>query len=335
MSLYCGIDLHSNNHLLVVSDEKDKRLFEERLPNNLNQTLAALKPYKRRLKGIVVESTFNWYWLVDGLMDAGYKVHLANPAGIQQYSGLKYADDRHDAAWLAHMLRLGILKTGYIYPREQRAIRDMLRRRMQLTQMAARLIIAIQCQVWNISGVRLSAQVIKRKTFECPLSNPHDIAAIQGQLNILRHTRYEITVLEKHILSTISDEPSYTLLKTIRGVGLILGLTILLETGDISRFAKVGNYASYCRCVKSERLSNGKQKGTGNAKNGNKYLSWAFSEAAHFAVQFQPAAKKYLARKTKKTNAMIAIRALAHKLSRAVYYMLRDQVPYDEHKLFG
>ncbi|HSN24277.1 MAG TPA: transposase [Methylomicrobium sp.] len=138
MTLYCGIDLHSTNHLVVVIDDNDKRLEERRLGNDLSLTLTLLAPYREELVGIAVESTFNWYWLVDGLQDAGYRVDLVNPAGIKQYEGLKYTDDRYDAFWLAHLMRLGLLKTGYIYPREERAIRDVLRRRMQLVRTASR-----------------------------------------------------------------------------------------------------------------------------------------------------------------------------------------------------
>jgi hypothetical protein len=130
MTLYCGIDLHSTNHLVVVIDDNDKRLEERRLGNDLSLTLALLAPYQEELAGVAIESTFNWYWLVDGLQDAGYRVDLVNPADIKQYEGLKHTDDRYDAFWLAHLMRLGLLKTGYIYPREERAIRDVLRRRI-------------------------------------------------------------------------------------------------------------------------------------------------------------------------------------------------------------
>jgi transposase len=114
-----------------------------------------------------------------------------------------------------------------------------------------------------------------------------------------------------------------------------IGLTILYETGDIHRFKKVGNYASYCRCVKTDRLSNGRRKGQGNRKNGNRYLSWAYSEAAVCVARFQPAARRYLDRKATKSHKMVAFRALAHKLARAVYFMLRDQTHYDPKLLFG
>jgi transposase len=128
MTLYCGNDLHSNNHVVVVIDENDKRLFERRLPNDLATTLEVLRPFKVELQAVAVESTFNWYWLVDGLQDAGFCLRLVNTAAVEQYEGLKYSDDHHDAFWLAHLMRLGILSTGYINPKEQRAVRDLRRR---------------------------------------------------------------------------------------------------------------------------------------------------------------------------------------------------------------
>jgi transposase len=128
--------------------------------------------------------------------------------------------------------------------------------------------------------------------------------------------------------------PQIEVLTTIPGVGNILGLTITLEVGDIGRFAKVGNYSSYCRCVKSERTSNKKKKGEGNRKNGNKYLSWAYVEAAHLATRFCPEAKRFYQRKMAKSNGAVATKALANKLARASYYMMRDQVPFDKDKLF-
>ncbi|MBC2704580.1 transposase, partial [Desulfobacula sp.] len=118
MKTYAGIDLHSSNNFIGIINQKNKRLYSQRHNNNLEQILKVLRKYKKTLQGIVVESTFNWYWLVDGLMDHGYKVHLANPAAIQQYKGLKFKDDKWDAFWLAHILRLGILPEGYIYPKE-------------------------------------------------------------------------------------------------------------------------------------------------------------------------------------------------------------------------
>jgi transposase len=134
MRLYGGIDLHSNNSVVVIQDEEDRRLFEKRLRNDLPKILRALAPYAAELEGIVVESTDNGYWLVDGLMEAGYHVHLAHTPAIRTYTGLKHGDDFTDAGWLAHLLRLGLLAEGYIYPKAERGLRDLLRKRSQLVR---------------------------------------------------------------------------------------------------------------------------------------------------------------------------------------------------------
>jgi transposase len=125
MPLYGGIDLHANNSVIVLLNEQDQVIYQRRLANHLSTILEQLVPYHADIQGVVVESTYNWYWLVDGLMEADYRVHLANPAAIQQYSGLKYTDDHSDARWLAHLLRLGVLPEGYIYPKAERAVRDV------------------------------------------------------------------------------------------------------------------------------------------------------------------------------------------------------------------
>lgn len=336
MSLYCGIDLHSNNHVVVVIDEEDKRLYEKRLPNDLCETLRALDPFKDRLVSTVVESTFNWYWLVDGLVDHGYHMELANPtACAQQYSGLKYSDDKHDAFWLAHMRRLDILPTGHIYPPEQRAVRDMLRRRLQLVGLRAKQLTSIQNQVWRSTGKRIKTADIKRKKFTVPYLDGLLLQSANANLTLYRTIEFEIKQLEKTILNQIQLAPEFNVLKTIVGVGDVLGMTIMLETGNIKRFASMGNYASYCRCVKSVRISNAKQKGKGNSKSGNKYLSWAFSEAAHFAVRYDERVKKFYQRKKSKTNGIVAIRAVAHKLARAAYCMMTNQTEYDSKLAFG
>jgi transposase len=134
MYVYAGIDLHSSNCYLGVINQKQQRLFEKRLPNAMDQVHTALRPFRQQLVGVAVESTYNWYWLVDGLQEDGIRVHLANPAAMQQYDGLKHTDDRTDAIWLATMLRLGILPEGYIYPKAKRPTRDLLRRRMLFVQ---------------------------------------------------------------------------------------------------------------------------------------------------------------------------------------------------------
>jgi len=163
----------------------------------------------------------------------------------------------------------------------------------------------------------------------------HLKTAADTNLRLYNAIQQEVTLLETEVQQAISQPKQLELLQTMVGVGPVLGLTILLETGGISRFNDVGNYASYCRCVQSVRESNGKKKGVGNAKSGNKYLSWAFSQAAHMAVRYEPKVKAFYDKKYAKKNGIVAIRAVAHKLARAAYFMLKNNEPFNVNKAFG
>ena len=338
MKLYGGIDLHSNNQLLALLDEQDKLVYQRRLPNDLEVVLAELMPYQSALEGLVVESTFNGYWLVDGLMDAGYQVHLANTAAIKQYEGLKHTDDPYDARWLAHLLRLGILPEGYIYPRQERPLRDLARKRSQLVRQRTTQVLSMQNLAVRNTGSKPTGNRIKQWTEEDVdelLEHPELALAVKTNLRVRHCLDEQIEVLEGRILEQAKLRPAFKPLLSVYGIGRILALTVMLEAGDISRFEKVGNFASYCRCVDSKKLSNGKRKGSGNTKNGNKYLAWAFVEAANFAVRYYPQVKRYYQRKRAKTNGAVAIKAVAHKLARACYYVVRDQVNFDVNKAFA
>jgi transposase len=334
MSHYCGIDLHSNNHVVVVIDDEDKRIFERRLGNDLSLTLKALAPYKETLQGIAVESTFNWYWLVDGLQEAGFNLQLVNTVAVKQYDGLKYSDDVHDAFWLAHLMRLGILPTGYIYPKEQRAVRDLMRRRAWLVRVASSQQVSIQSQIWRSTGIRVSCNSIRKAGFEPDLVEGYTRQSAEAGLVVLGTLQEQIQRLEATALAAVELSDEFQILQTIKGVGPILGLTIMLEAGDIDRFSSAGQFASYSRCVNALRTSNGKRKGTGNAKAGNKYLSWAFSEVAHFAVRSEPLAQRFYERKKARSSGIIAIRAIARKMARATWMMLKHQTPYDARLMF-
>lgn len=162
MKAYAGIDLHSSNNYLGIINDNDKRLYGRRIPNDLNRVLMALEPFRDQLEGIVVESTYNWYWLVDGLQDHGYNVHLANPAAIKHYEGLKHTDDKWDSYWLAHLYRLNILPQGYIYPKEHRSIRDLLRRRLLFVKHRTSHILSLQSMVTRNLGFKISNNDIKK-----------------------------------------------------------------------------------------------------------------------------------------------------------------------------
>ena len=338
MKLCGAIDLHSNNNVTVLSNEKDEVVYRKRLPNDLKLILQQLAPYQSQIAGIVVESTYNWYWLVDGLMEQGYRVHLANTAAIQQYNGLKYTDDDSDARWLAHLLRLGVLPEGYIYPREQRPVRDLLRKRGQMVRQRTTNLLSIENLYTRNTGSSLSANEIKAlQVEEIDGRVPsNDLAlAIKANLAVMRSADEQVEVLEQAVIGQVKLRAEFRFLKTVPGIGQILALTIMLETGDIRRFASVGNFASYCRCVGSQKISNRKKKGKGNTKNGNKYLGWAFVEAANFAIRFSPKIKSFYQRKKSKTKGIVALKAVAHKLCRACYYIMKDRVAFNVTKAFG
>jgi transposase len=340
MPLYGGIDLHANNSVVALMNEQDEVIYQKRLPNDLPTILEQLAPYHTDIEGLVVESTYNWYWLVDGLMEADYRVHLANPAAIQQYNGLKYSDDHSDARWLGHLLRLGVLPEGYIYPKADRAVRDLLRKRAHFVRQHTANVLSVQNIMVRNTGSRFSVKRIREltaKELKHLLPEAYQVLAITSSLAILDCLSQQIKTLEKAVSKRLKHTPSYEQLLTVDGIGTILAQTIALETGQIGRFPTVGDYASYCRCVNSTKLSNGKRKGQGNVKNGNLYLGWAYMEAAQFAIRFNPQAQRFYQRKLAKStnNTVLARKSVAHKLSRACYYIMRDLVPFEATKAFG
>jgi transposase len=309
------------------------------VPNDPQLVRDVLEPYKGEIVGIAIESTYNWYWLVDTLMEEGYKVHLANPSAIQQYSGMKHADDKHDAFWLAEMLRLGILPEGYIYPKQERPLRDLLRKRGHLVRLRTSLVISLQNILSRNLGRNVVVNEVKRLREDriTPLLGESEDLALAGGVSkeTIDFFTHQIRRIEGVVEKRVELQEGYRYLLTLPGVGKILALTIMLETGPIGRFGSVGDYVSYCRKVPSEWTSNGKKKGSGNKKNGNKYLAWAYSEASDFARRYHPEPRAYYNRKMQKTNPAVAHSALSHKLARAGYYIMRDQVVFRPEKLFG
>ncbi len=336
---YSGIDLHSNNCVVVVSDESDRILVTRRVPNSLPLVLQVLDSHREELIGVVVEATYNWYWLVDGLQAAGYRVHLANTAAIKRYEGLKRSGDEADAAYLAHLLRLKLLPEGYICPKPLRALRDLSRKRLQLVRSRTQHILSVENIQARESGCRMNVKQVKQLDAQSvqamPGLLPEVKLALQANVAIIGELGKQIDKLECCLHERVRLSEEFKLLKTTPGIGETLATTIMLETGTVSRFAQVGKFSSYCRCVDSERVSNGKKKGEGNVRNGNAYLAWAFIEAANFARRHCPEAKRFYERKKARTNNIVATKALAHKLARACYHMLREQKPFEVKRCFG
>ena len=336
--LVAGMDLHSNNVVIGLMDMDGKRVAHQKVECRLSEVVRFLAPYKKRLEQVAVESTYNWYWLVDGLQARQYPVVLANPAGMEQYSGIKHADDTNDAFFLAELLRLKILPTGHIYDRRLRPMRDLLRRRLMLVHQRTALMLSFKSLYTRTTGQEMTLSQLK----ELPIKeaqNLYDHPANQliagMQIKHIEQLTESIEKIEKAVLGCTRELPAYSKLTTLPGVGLILGMTITLEVGDIQRFAEPGNFASYCRTVEAKRTSNSKKKGENNSKCGNKYLAWAFVEGANFARRYDSQCRKWYDRKVAKTSNVIATKALACKLAKAAWHVMAEGTDYDPQRMFG
>jgi transposase len=333
------MDLHSNTTHVAIMDETRKRVTDRKLGNDRKLILNFVETYRANLEGIVVESTYNWYWLVDALQEAGYRVHLAHPVANQQYRGLKHSDDRHDAFWLAELLSLGILREGYIYPKASRPIRDLLRKRLQLVRYRTALILSVKNIVLRNQGIVVDASQIKRLTQDVvgQVLKGNEALELSGRASkeVIDCLTRQIEQIERGVLKQIRLQEPFLNLLTLPGVGEILALTILLETGPIERFRKVGHYASYCRLVSSQWTSNQKIKGQGNVRNGNRYLAWAYSEGSEHARRHDGPCRDFYNRKFNQKGVNVAHKALAHKMARAAYFILRDHGGYQEDKMFS
>ncbi len=265
-------------------------------------------------------------------------VHLANTTAIKKYDGLKHSVDETDARYLANLLRLGILPTGTILPVKHREVRDLARKRMQLVRSRTSHILAVENTTARQYGTRITSNQVKKldQAAVDQLHLPDDVAlAVRANVAVITTLSAQIAIVEKRLQEKVAPLADYALLTTVPGIGQTLATVIVLETGTIERFASAGNFASYARCVDSQRMSNGKKKGEGNTKNGNPYLCWAFIEAANFAMHFSAEARQFYERKKARTNSVIARKALAHKLARACFHMLKERKPFDVTRCFA
>jgi transposase len=323
--------------MIGIVNQDGQRIEHRKLECDLGVILRYLDPFKTQLQSLAVESTFNWYWLVDNLRKVKYPIDLANPAKIEQYRGLKHADDKDDAYFLAELQRLKILPTAHVYDPELRPVRDLLRRRTGLVHQRTALLLSFKSLYTRTTGQQLDlsdakkmepAEAVKLYT------HPANQLIAQEQTRQIESLHGSISKIEKAVLGCARAIPLYARLNTLPGIGRILGMTITMEVGDIHRFKTDGDFASYCRTVDARRLSNNKQKGENNQKCGNKYLSWAFVEAANFARRYDENCRRWYDRKAAKTNKVLATKALACKLAKAAWYVMARECNYDEKRMF-
>jgi transposase len=341
MSFYCGIDLSARDSQVCLIDEQISILVQQKVHNKLESIIALLAPYKEQLK-IVVESTFNWYWLVDGLRAAGFNVCLAHTLGLHMITGAKVKTDRRDAFSLAKLLLAGVIPEAYIYPAETRPVRDLLRRRASLVQKRAEEYGSLRRLLLR-HGLMSGAEGQIKQADEADLARwfTHPLVRMPAHQELQRIALYseQITELESLILAQAEPLDAYPRLQTIPGVGIILALTILYEVGEISRFESVRTFCSYCRVVPGIAQSGPVTRRGRASKQGNHYLKWALSQAAVHAVRCYPKIKRSYERQLNRHRGrgrkMIADNIIAHKLAQAVYHVLREGTEYREELLFG
>ncbi len=340
MAHYCGIDLgKSTSHVCVIDDEQTV-LYDRKLANEGPVIDAALAPFRTGLR-VVVESTATWYWLVDRLRAQAIDVTLAHTFALHAITRAKVKTDRRDARTLARLLRSDMIPPAYIYPQERRPLRDALRRRWRLVQMRAdeyrglRMVLAQH----GVHDVTL-ADIKSMTEDDIPAALAHPALRLHARQELQRIELFgqQIDELEREIGGHVDDSDDFKHLTQIPGIGFIIALTILCEIGDIGRFPDARHFSSYCRVVPGCADSGESKRRGRNAKAGNAYLKWAFSQAAVRAVQYDARFKahfiKHAQRHVGRAQKIITYGVVAHRLALAVFHILKHRVPYQEDKLF-
>jgi len=330
---YCGIDLHARTMYLCLLNQAGEILVHRNMPAEPEPLLKAIAPYREDLV-VCVECIFTWYWLADLCAQEGIPFVLGHALYMKAIHGGKAKNDKIDAQKIAILLRGGMLPQAYVYPAEMRATRDLLRRRIHFMRKRAELLTHIQQtnSQYNLPEIgKKIAYKANRDGVAERFPDPAVQKSIEVDLALIGHYDQLLRDIELSIGRTAKHHDANTLylLRTVPGIGDILSLVLLYEIHDIQRFPRVQDFVSYCRLVKCAKESAGKRYGTSGTKIGNAYLKWAFSEAAVLFLRNNPQGQKYLARLEKKHGKGKALTVLAHKLARAVYYMLTRERAFD------
>ena len=335
---YCGIDLHARRMYICVLDAEGQIRVHRNGPATAEHFLATIAPYREDLV-VAVECIFTWYWLADLCAQEGIAFVLGHALYMKAIHGGKAKNDKIDAHKIAVLLRGGMLPMAYVYPREMRATRDLLRRRCHFTRKRAELFTHIQntASQYVLPALGKIAFHGNRVGLAEQFPDPAVRKSIETNLALVDHYDRALKALELHLGQTakVHDVNAYYRLRSVPGIGKILALVLLYEIHDIHRFPRVQDFASYCRLVKCAKESDGKHYGYAGTKIGNAHLKWAFSEAAVLCLRKNPVAQRYVARLAQKHGKGKALTLLAHKLARAVYYMLRRGQAFDVTKFFS
>jgi transposase len=330
---YCGIDLHARAMYVCILNQSGEILVHRNMQTNPETFLNVIAPYREGLV-VAVECMFTWYWLADLCAHEGIPFVLGHALYMKAIHGGKAKNDKIDSQKIAVLLRGGMLPQAYVYPAQMRATRDLLRRRMHLAHKRAELLAHVQNtnSQYNLPaiGQKITYKANRDGVAE-RFADPAVQKSIEVDLTLIGHYDDLLRDVELTIVKAAKHHDANTLylLQTVPGIGKILSLVLLYEIYDINRFPRVQEFASYCRLVKCAKESNGKRSGSSGTKIGNAHLKWAFSEAAVLCLRDHPAGQKLLAKLEKKHGKGKALTILAHKLSRAVYYMLKRKVAFN------
>jgi transposase len=336
---YCGIDLHARTMYLCILNRDGEILVHRNMPAGPEYFLKAIAPYREDLV-VCVECIFTWYWLADLCAREGIPFVLGHALYMKAIHGGKAKNNKIDAQKIAVLLRGGMLPQAYVYPAEMRATRDLLRRRMRLARKRGELLAHVHNtnSQYNLPAIgKKIAYKTNRDGVAERFTDPAVQKSIEVDLALIGSYHELLRDVELTIVNTAKHHDAHTLylLQTVPGIGKILSLVLLYEIHQIERFPQVQDFASYCRLVKCAKESAGKRSGTSGTKIGNAHLKWAFSEAAVLFLRDNPAGQKFLARWEKKHGKGKELTILAHKLARAVYYMLKQKTAFDMHKFLN
>ena len=330
---YCGIDLHARSMYICIINQAGTILVHRKLACDADQLLRALKPYRKDLV-VAVECLFCWYWIADFCEEQGIAFLLGHALYMKAIHGGKTKNDRIDSHKIAALVRGGTFPQAYVYPRQMRATRDLLRRRLFFARKRGELFTHIQNTNTQYNLPVMEERVRKTRDRGAVIEHFEDPVvqmSIASDVEMLKAYDEVIRDMELYLIHEVRKDhnANFYLLRSIPGIGEILSLTLLYEIHDIARFPRVQDFLSYCRLVKGTHESAGKIKKSAGGKMGNVHLKWAFSEAAALFLRGNPAGQKYFTRLEKKHGKGKALSVLAAKLGRAVYYMLLRSKPFD------
>jgi len=336
---YCGIDLHARSMYLCILDPQGEILLHRNMPCTPELFLKAIAPYREDI-AVAVECIFTWYWLAELCAKENIPFVLGHALYMKAIHGGKAKNDKIDAHKIAVLLRGGMLPMAYVYPALMRSTRDLLRRRMHLMRKRSELLAHIQNtnSQYNLPEIgKKIAYKANREGVAERFEEPSVRKSMEMDLSLIDHYDKLLTEVELYITQTakVHDVNAFHRLRSVPGIGKILALVVLFEIHDINRFPTVQDFVSYARLVKCAKESAGKRHGTSGKKIGNVHLKWAFSEASVLFLRGNPAGQRYVEKLTSKHGKAKALSILAHKLGRAVYYMLKREKAFAMNQFFG